>query len=72
LLDIPVDESIKRRLNKKDDRMETEGKVFLSDVSQGFKQLAEENSWKIISALKSKEDIIFEMKYEIKKLSKTQ
>ena len=72
LLDIPVDESIKRRLNKKDDRMETEGRVFLSDVSQGFKQLAEENSWKIISALKSKEDIIFEMKYEIKKLSKTQ
>ena len=52
--------------------METEGRVFLSCVSEGFKQLAEENNWKIISALKSKEDIIFEMKYEIKKLSKTQ
>ena len=71
LLDIPVDESIKRRLNKKDDRMETEGREFLSDVSHGFKQLSKDNNWKIISALKSKEDIISEIKYEIKKLSKT-
>ena len=68
LLDIPVDESIKRRMNRKEDRMEKEGKEFLSHVSVGFKKLSEDNKWKTISALKSKEDIISDIKYEIKKL----
>ena len=68
LLDIPVDESIKRRINRKDDRMEKEGREFLSNVSLGFKKLSEENKWKKISALKSKEEIISEIKSEIKKL----
>ena len=61
LLEIPVDESIKRRISKKDDRIEKEGRDFLSNVSQGFKILSEEKKWKQISALKSKEDIIFEI-----------
>jgi len=68
LLDIPVEESIKRRMNREEDRMEKEGREFLSQVSLGFKTLAEDNKWKNISALKSKEDIISEIKYEIKKL----
>ena len=67
-LDIPVDESIKRRISKKDDRMEEEGKEFLSNVSLGFKILSEENKWKKISALRSQEIILSDIKYEIKKL----
>ena len=70
LLDIPVDESIKRRMNREEDRMEKEGRAFLSNVSQGFKILSKNHKWKIISALKSEEDIISDIKYEIKKLVK--
>ncbi len=68
LLDIPVEESIKRRKSKKDDRIEREGQDFLSNVSLGFDALSEDNNWKKISALKSKEEIIEELKSEIKKL----
>ena len=68
LLDIPVEESIKRRMNRKEDRMEKEGRDFLSHVSQGFKILSKKEEWKIISALKSKEEIISDIKYEINKL----
>ncbi len=70
LLDIPVEESIKRRINRKDDRIEKEGREFLSNVSIGFKTLSEENRWKRISAMKSKEKIISEIQFEIKKLIK--
>ena len=68
LLDIPVEESIKRRKNRKDDRIEKEGKEFLTKVSLGFKALSEENKWKLISAMNSKEKIISEIQSEIKKL----
>ena len=68
LLDIPVEESIKRRINRKNDRIEKEGVEFLSNVSLGFKKLSEDHKWKKISAIKSTEEIISEIKYEIKKL----
>ena len=68
LLDIPVEESIKRRRNRKDDRIEKEGIEFLSNVSLGFQALSEENKWKKISAINSKEKIISEIQAEIKKL----
>ena len=70
LLDITVDESIKRRISRQDDRIENEGKNFLSNVSLGFQELSKANKWKKISAMKSKEEIISEMKYEINKLLK--
>jgi len=70
LLDIPVDESIKRRMNREEDRMEKEGREFLSHVSQGFKILSENQKWKVISALQAKEDILSDIKNEIKKLLK--
>ena len=70
LLDITVDESIKRRINIKDDRIENEGREFLSNVLLGFKKLSEDNKWKTISALNSKEEIISDIKYEINKLLK--
>jgi dTMP kinase len=68
LLDIPVEESIKRRISRSDDRIEKEGTDFLKNVSLGFQVLSEDNRWKKISALNSQEAIISEIKYEIKKL----
>ena len=68
LLDIPAEESIKRRKNRKDDRIEKEGKQFLSKVSLGFQALSKDNKWKKISAINSKEKIISEIQSEIKKL----
>jgi dTMP kinase len=70
LLDIPIEESIRRRRNRKDDRIEKEGREFLYNVSIGFQALAEDSNWKKISAIDSKEKIIFEIKSEIKKLIK--
>ena len=70
LLDIPVDESIKRRKSRKDDRIEKEGREFLSNVSIGFKILSKKNQWKSISALNSQENILSEIKFEINKLLK--
>jgi len=70
LLDITVDESIKRRMNIKDDRIENEGREFLSNVLIGFQKLSEDTKWKTISALNSKEKIISDIKYEINKLLK--
>ena len=68
LLDIPIEESIKRRISRKEDRMEKEGKDFLSNVSLGFQTLCEDKKWKKISAIKSQEEIISEIKIEVKKL----
>ncbi len=68
LLDIPVEESIKRRIHRKDDRIEKEGIEFLLKVSLGFQELSKDSKWKKISAIKSKEMIISEIQSEIKKL----
>ena len=68
LLDIPVEESIKRRIHRKDDRIEKEGIEFLLNVSLGFQELSKDSKWKKISAIKSKEMIISEIQSEIKKL----
>ena len=70
LLDIPIEESIRRRMNRKDDRIEKEGREFLSNVSLGFQALSENSNWKKISAINSEAKIISEIKSEIKKLIK--
>ena len=70
LLDIPVEESIKRRINRKDDRIEKEGRDFLSNVSLGFQALSKDKKWKKISAINSVENIMYEIKSEIRKLIK--
>ena len=70
LLDIPIEESIRRRMNRKDDRIEKEGREFLSNVSLGFQALSQDINWKKISAINSEEKIISEIKSEIKKLIK--
>jgi len=70
LLDISVEESMRRRKSRKDDRIEQEGREFLSNVCIGFNQLCTNKKWKRISASRSTEDIISEIKYEINKLVK--
>ena len=70
LLDIPIEESLRRRMNRKDDRIEKEGREFLSNVSLGFQALSEDRNWKKISAINSEDKIISEIKSEIKKLIK--
>ncbi len=70
LLDIAVEESIKRRINRKDDRIEKEGREFLSNVSLGFQALSKDKKWKKISAINSKENIMSEIQTEINKLIK--
>ena len=68
MLDIPVEESIKRRINMKDDRIEKEGRDFLLNVSLGFQALSKDRKWKKISAINSKENIMSKIQSEIKKL----
>ena len=51
-LEISPEESIFRRNNKIPDRIESEGIKFLERVNQGFKIIAEEKNWKVISASK--------------------
>ncbi len=58
------------RRNRKDDRIEKEGREFLSNVSLGFQALSEDSNWKKISAINSKEKIISEIKSELMKLIK--
>ena len=49
-LDISPEESILRRRNKVEDRIESEGLEFLKKVNHGFKLIAQENNWEIIKA----------------------
>ncbi len=72
LLDIPINESIKRRIQMTDDRIEKEGESFLEKVSVGFKILSKERKWKRISANRSREDITSEIKREIIKALKAE
>ncbi len=65
LLEISIDESMKRRINRIDDRMEKEGREFLSNVALGFNALSENQKWKKISGMKSQEEIISDIKSEI-------
>ena len=57
LLDISIEESIARRKNQIPDRIESEGVNFLREVNMGFKKIAKENNWIVISALNNKENI---------------
>ncbi len=49
-LDISAEESILRREKFIPDRMESEGIKFLENVNEGFKLIAKEKNWTIISA----------------------
>ena len=49
-LEISPEESISRRKNEIPDRMESEGVKFLKKVNNGFRLIAKEKNWKVISA----------------------
>ena len=49
-LEISPKESILRRKNEIPDRIESEGIRFLEKVNEGFKVIAKEKNWKVISA----------------------
>ena len=49
-LEISPEESIFRRKNEIPDRIESEGIKFLEKVNEGFKLIAKEKKWEVISA----------------------
>ena len=49
-LEISPEESIFRRKNEIPDRIESEGVRFLEKVNEGFKIIAKQKNWKVISA----------------------
>ena len=57
LLDISPEESMARRKNQIPDRIESEGANFLRKVNIGFKKIAQQNNWIVISASNNKENI---------------
>ena len=61
-LEISAEESILRRKNLIPDRMESEGINFLQKVNEGFKLIAKEKNWKIISATQNIDTISKEIK----------
>jgi len=50
LLDISPEESVARRKDQIPDRIESKGINFLKNVNEGFKKIAKEKNWTIISA----------------------
>ncbi len=65
LLDISVSESILRRHNIIEDRIESEGKLFLERVAEGFTNIAKQEDWIIIPANKDKEIVSREIEISI-------
>ncbi len=70
LLDISVTESIKRRRNNSKDRMESEGKIFLERVSDGFNSIAKDKKWITVSSHEKEELVSKAIEKEIIKLLK--
>ena len=61
-LEISAEESVLRRKNLIPDRMESEGINFLQKVNDGFKLIAKEKNWKVISATQNIDTISREIK----------
>ena len=61
-LEISAEESFLRRENFVPDRMESEGIKFLRKVNEGFKLIAKEKNWKVISATQNINTISSEIK----------
>ena len=61
-LEITAEESILRRKNLVPDRIESEGINFLKKVNEGFKLIAKEKNWKVISASQNINSITNEIK----------
>ena len=61
-LEISPEESILRRKNEVPDRIESEGIKFLQKVNEGFKIIAKEKNWKVISASQNVQTISNQIK----------
>ena len=61
-LEISAEESVLRRKNFVPDRIESEGIKFLQKVNEGFKLIAKEKNWKVISATQNINAISNEIK----------
>ena len=61
-LEISPEESILRRKNEIPDRIESEGFRFLEKVNEGFKLIAKEKNWTIISASQDTKNISDQIK----------
>ena len=61
-LEISPEESILRRKNEIPDRIESEGIKFLKKVNEGFKVIAKEKNWKVISASQNIQNISNQIK----------
>ena len=61
-LEISAEESVLRRENFIPDRIESEGIKFLEKVNEGFKLVAKEKNWTIISAAQEINTISNEIK----------
>ena len=61
-LEISAEESVLRRKNSVPDRIESEGINFLQKVNEGFKLIAKEKNWKVISATQNINTISNEIK----------
>ncbi len=61
-LEISPEESILRRKNEIPDRIESEGIRFLEKVNEGFKLIAKEKHWKVISASQDSKTISNQIK----------
>ena len=61
-LEISPEESIFRRKNEIPDRIESEGVRFLEKVNEGFKIIAKQKNWKVISASQKIETISNQIK----------
>ena len=61
-LEISPEESIMRRKNEIPDRIESEGIKFLEKVNKGFKLIAKEKKWEVISATQNIQNISNQIK----------
>ena len=61
-LEISAEESLIRRKNVIPDRMESEGIKFLEKVNEGFRLIAKQKEWKVISASQEVNSITKEIK----------
>ena len=57
LLELPLDESLRRRCGAAADRIEAEGQAFLGRVSEGFAEIAQHKGWFRVDAAAAPEGV---------------
>lgn len=66
-LDLSIQESLYRRSERKNDRIESEGEIFLRKVAKGFAEISQERAWIKISASMGMHEVSNEIKSNLKK-----